>query len=596
MNPAHEQPAAPRVAEADVHRVRAVLRDAACWWSTKGAREALPIERLWVCFSCAACGATYDRVFRYPEPARGEPPAHRDRADVERALQDALVGRPRGVEGAEWKSATDCECRAPAHHRSVAGVALFRPMPGSGASLVAARLDGPTEWLRLPDGSGSLEPFDSFEVAFGRPFTLFDAWAELVEKLPVDASSVAGRGPETGVWLFVAASRSTLDLGIGQKLEDRAMLVARLDPALVEGRWPEAVRALPLSVEAGHAAALVVEKEVLLGQVRAWARSRLSGDVTVRDGVWVLLGENGQWILSPPRIALTMLRDGRSLAEACAQELAEAARDIEDRVATLRALTEVVPGSSFDVEGSLATARLADGRLGRKVELAEIPAGAHTLSPELLAREAAFLFEIAPPWADRARVCPCGAACSVEARLVAWPWSGDPQREPHVLRVLGDPAGPSAAEVVALCCDRHVRLPSARELAGLGLDAAAIAARLGADVSRTRPRVHASIWRGDGERCVVAVRGPFASSVVLSDGRARSLLDALGAPLSGPRVAGWAIGSDLAAFISEHDDAATVTFALAEIGISCLEPFWLRREIDLSAESIGSFDVVVDRR
>src|SRR5690606_8700885 len=119
----------------------------------------------------------------------------------------------------------------------------------------------------------------------------------------------------------------------------------------------------------------------------------------------------------------------------------------------------LVPGASFEVEGAKATALLADGRAVRTMELTDLPAGAGTLSADVLAREAAFLFDVAPPWADRGRVCGCGAALSVESRLVAWPWP-EPSTRPRVVRMWAEEGRRGAAEVVALCCDRHVRIPS----------------------------------------------------------------------------------------------------------------------------------------
>src|SRR6185503_9676739 len=104
-------------------------------------------------------------------------------------------------------------------------------------------------------------------------------------------------------------------------------------------------------------------------------------------------------------------------------------------------MTALFSGSSFRVEGSRATAQRADGQDGRTLELAEIPAGAGDLPIEALARDAAFLFDAAPPWADRSRVCPCGAGAGFERRLVAWPWRGPAAEKPWVVSTWGD-AGP----------------------------------------------------------------------------------------------------------------------------------------------------------
>jgi hypothetical protein len=107
--------------------------------------------------------------------------------------------------------------------------------------------------------------------------------------------------------------------------------------------------------------------------------------------------------------------------------------------------------------------------------------------------------------------------------------------------------------------------------------------------------VHASIWRGPDGESVAVVRGPFVSGVVLSDGRARALYDALREPFEATRVIGWAIGADLAALVTEGASEATVVRALYELGIPSIEPFWLRREVDLGAAAIGSFELVMER-
>ena len=593
VSAAASEPSPSDATRVDGAAARAALRESASWWSAKARHEPLSIDRLWACFSCGACEATFDRVFTCPE---SDLPLYRNAGEVEALIAEVQTGRSPLIDAATWRSAAECECRAPHHHVSVGGAGLFHSVIGGGAGVVATRIGGTAEWHRLSDGSGVLEPFDaaSLRSALGRPLTLFEAWSELAPRLPVAAETVVGTAAEPGVWLFAAASAAALDLGIQSKLGARARIVVRLEPSTARAAsWPPSLGIIASVMEEGAALAIVVERDAMLAQARAWARSRLGCDVRVVDaGRWALASDEAEWPIAELPIALAMTKTGRTLGEAVASALTEAARAIEDRIATLRALIERVPGASFDVEGGKATARLADGRAVRTIELAQLPAGAQSLSAEVLAQEAAFLFDVAPPWADRSRVCPCGAALSIESRLVAWPWA-EPRTRPRVVRMWAEDGRPGAAEVVALCCDRHVRIPSEAELRELGIDGARLEARLDADLAATRPRVHASIWRSpDGER-VAIVRGPFVSGFVLSDARARALYDALRDPLEATRAIGWAIGSDLAVLVSEGTTEVAIARALAELGIPSAEPFWLRREVDLGAAAIGSFDVVM---
>lgn len=580
----------------DVARVRAALLESARWWSAKARSEAGAIDRLWVALECRGCGELFDRIFVCPEEP--DPPLHRTADEVEAALDELFAGRSPLIDEPTWREATSCECGSPRHLASTQGAGLFHAMLGSGAGLVVARIGGRTEWYRLADGSGVPEAIEgsSIRASFGRPLSLFEALAELLPQIPPKPSTVVGTAAEPGAWFFAAESAAVLELGVDAKLGGRPRILVPLEPAMVRSLlWPASLRELARSIEEGIVVALAVETEALLAQARLWARARLDGDVRVREGGgWAFASERGHWPIEARSIALSMARTGRTSAEVVASALAEASRALTDRIATLHALAEEVPGSSFEVEGEVATARGPDGRAVRTIRLSELPAGAKGLPPEMLAREAAFLFDTAPPWASRARVCPCGAALSIESRLVPWPWP-DPSSRPKLVRTWADERG-GAAEVVALCCDRHVRIPSVEELEALGLDEARLEARLDADLAETRPRVHASIWRGPGEERAALVRGPFAASFVLSDARAVALHEAVGRPIEGPSLTGWAIGTDVALFVPEDADDGIVVRVLSALGAPSFEPFWLRREIDLSVGGVGTFEVVMGPR
>lgn len=560
--------------------MRAALHEAVGLWSSRARTETFPRDRLWIYFTCDACRASYQCVIQVassPWIDGDPPPLYHDAAGVDALLERALSSRPVEVDEEEWTRATTCACRAPRHHQRAIGSALLHDVLGCGAAAIASRLGSVREWLRAPDGCGAFAPFDpaSFESTFGRPLSLFDSWLELAPSLPPRTGSIAGVIAEPGVILFAAPDERALDAGIAAKIGLRPRFSVRIDPSIpATAAWPSSLR---------HAAddgvlALVVDRDTMLAQARAWARSRADGDVAERGDEWTFVCGRGEWPVVPGNVALLMARAGRTLAEACAHAIDEAVRAIDDRIATLTAMTELLPGSSFVVEGTRATARRADGAEGRSLDLDAIPAGAGSLSPEALAREAAFLFDVAPPWADRSKVCACGAAACLERRLTGWPLPDD---RPWLLATWGDGAEPHAAEVIAICCDRHVRIPSERELRAIGVTDARAA---NATVSRPRVRVHR---RGD----IVFVRGPFISGIAVADARVRALHDAIGRPF-GDRAIAWALGTEVLALAAPGTRDESIPPALGEAGIAIHGAFWIRREVDLNVAPLGSFDVV----
>jgi hypothetical protein len=578
---------------------RAALREAVGVWAARARREAFPLDRLWVYFACGACEARYQAIIQLPNSpwtSGDAPPLYWFAEDVEALLESALGARLDVVGEEEWARASECSCRAPKHHRQAIASALFHDVLGTGAAVVAARLGERVEWLRAPDGSAEPAPFEpaSFETVFGRPLSLFDAWRELATKLPVPEGTVSGVLVEPGVLLFAAPNEPTLRAGITAKLGPTRRFSVSLDASAPESlAWPSPLRRLALHIGEGTALALVVERDAMLAQARTWARSRLDGSVLeLGSDEWAYVGERGRWTLAPANIALTMARSGRTLAEGCAHAIDEAARSIEDRIATLEAMIALLPGSSFVVDGTRATAHRSDGGEGRTVELETIPVGAGSLPREALVREASYLFDVAPQWADRTRVCSCGAAASLERRLVPWPFTGDEDDRPWVLAMWGDSDRARAAEVLAICCDHHVRVPSERELRSHGVDDLRIRA---ASVLVSRLRVRAHVW-SRGEERIVLVQGPFASGVIVSDARMRALCDALGRPVAGERARAWAIGTDVLALAQLETSDESIPPALSELGIPIHGAFWIRREIDLTVDPVGSFDVVAEGR
>lgn len=514
--------------ETDLEGVHRMASDAMTRWSARVRREVLAHDRVWLAFGCGACGATRDAVLEHgasPWLGEGGAPLYRTREELEALVGAALRGRPAFVAADDWEALSACPCRAPRHHRRVLGAALLHARPGEGAGLALLALEGRAPaWLRVPDG-GVPAPTEPGIV------TLLDAWAALPD--PAEDRAV-GRELEAGVWLFAATDPARLALAMASTLGTLPRQVALLDATVSRALGRDAARALAVSTDA------------LFARLRAWARSALDADVLRSERGPVLATAEGDWPLRLDRVVRAMAEHGRTPGEAMAAELDRARRALADRLETLRALTERMPGASFELEGTRAVARRPDGRAGLSVELADLPEGAATLDPALVAREAAFLFDAAPEWADRLRTCPCGAPASLARRLVGG--SPDDARAPWILRWFGPSDAPTAAEVLALACDRHVRVLPEAELRALGLEDATIARRLLAE----RPELNGLRPRRVGP--FVLIEGPWASSVLLAEAELHALVMAL--EPAERRWIGWGIGTDhLILATADHDGA-----------------------------------------
>lgn len=414
------------------------LFDAASWCAGVARAERCPADRLWIDFVCAACGRERAATFRYPSDGASA----RSLGAIWSTVGGALTQRPVSVDEHDFDAARACPCGAPAHHRRTVAAALLRPMIGTGSLFIALEaLDGQTMW-RLDDGAATPLRIEDPRQAFGRPLALFEPLASIEV---TEGTLALGEG----AWLVVGSDAASLSTLARARLGDVDRVVVRLDAGSAQG-----APALAAALEAGLAIALIVAQAQVLQHARAWARARLGADVRALDGARLeLVTERGCWPIAVAAVALDMAQRGVVLAEACARALADASDALDDRLETLRALVALAPGASFDVEGHLATPRAPDGAQGAPVALAALPAGLHGGPIEELAREAAFYFDAAPPWADRRRVCPCGAAARVELRAVPWPWNGSPSEQPWAVERAAD-----RAVVIALSCDRHVRI------------------------------------------------------------------------------------------------------------------------------------------
>ncbi|MCC6877102.1 MAG: hypothetical protein IT378_22550 [Sandaracinaceae bacterium] len=577
--------------------LQALLEQSVSWWPARARAEILARDRAWIAFTCGACERAWDRVFRCESSphagVEGTAPLYLLFEDVARVLQEALSGRPAFVDADAWSEAHACECGAPAHHARVAAAALFHTVLGSGAGVVVLRraeAEPALEVARVPEGGllEAIEPTPSASRAsLGHPLTLFESWRELVPRLPSEPGVVAGNAAARGVWIFAARDHDALEHGIRTKVAAKQRVIVELQAPTVRAHWPASLGGMAELVEAGGACALVVEREVLVATTRAIARGRRELDVRDVDIDHLELGGlELPWPIAPSHVALAMMRLGRTLPEACAHLIERAADSVAKRIEALRAMCALVPGGSFELEGTRATARHADGRMGRTLDVCDLPEGAALAGPEL-AREVAFLFDLAPAWADRTRVCPCGAPATVERKLIAWPWRGAPEAAPDPLQTFMRENGEGCAVVVALCCDRHVRVLAGAELERLGLVGPTLEERVRGDASSsvlaTRARAHDA-----GGAAVVVARGPFVSGLLLDEARLAALDAALGRPVGPGPASVWAYGaSTLALTAGEGPELEKrAAAAVLESGVTRVE-FVLRREVDLSVPASG---------
>ncbi len=585
------------VAPDAVAKARTFLSDSASRWSAVGRLHTVPADGLWVCLSCPSCGSMFDRTFRCapgPWAASAQEPLFRDSRELAAVVQEALVARPGAIAEREWEESTQCACGALAERHSSA---VFHAVVGTGASLVAiASVAHEPSLFRLDEGSGSFAELEASPAAirssYGHPLTLFDSWAELLAGLASPLDSVVGYSAEPGVWLFAAPNEEALESALESALDFEAIIVGVTPGTIRSGAWPASTIAMTERLEAGLAVALIVERPCLIAQARAWARTRMNADVREReDGMLLLHCVSGEWPIIAGAVTLGMAQFGLTLAQACARSLEEARSALADRTATLRRMTELVPGASFEIEGTTAILSMSHRRDKSLLDLTELPPGAVNLASDELIHQAAFIFETAPLWADRLRVCLCGAPLSIERRLVSWPMSsGDPPW------ALTHDHEASAAQVVALCCDRHVRVLSEIELRKLGLDESVLKERLDVQAHWGRTRVHVATGQRSESDPVVLVRAPFGSGLVLFDARVNALLAELGRPFGDENIAAYAVGHDVLVLVPARiaDPEDLVRAAMSGCNLDVTTRILCRRELDSSVPPRGAFDVETD--
>ncbi len=581
--------AAPSEGQASDERRMALVLDEASWWVAKAATERFPCDRLCLVVRCGACEAQRAHTLLLPHPRLdGSTPLFRGSGELSDFLAAVFESRPQSVQRETWEELHRCVCGAPDHHRRVGAVALFRMMIGTGAGLAVTRLaEGEQVRHRLALGGAPerLGDEESIEDAFGRPLDGFETWAALAERLPPPAGEVAGVEGEPGVWMVAGHEAAHVLWALDQQLEGRSRIAVAVTPTGVD--WPSALAPI-VELAARGSVVVALERERVIDVARAYARFALGMDLEEgSDGVR-LRGPALSWPVRLDAIALRVAKLGVPIAWAAAAVLNDAAEAGESRVETLRKLVQEVPGAGFEVEGTRVVARRPDGSRGRAVDLRSIPPGDVELSREELARQAAFIFELAPAWADPTRVCPCGAAATVERRLVGWPWAGDPEAGPAVLELVEASEGRGAALVAAIACERHVRIPSAAELARIGLDDETRERRLVEDAPRRRQRVRAWVQRFDAGPAILA-EGPLIGIMALDDGRLAALHRAMGEPLAGEAdVLAWALGEDVVAV----GRRAAIVDALETRGRLRQEvPFLIERRVDLETAPSGLLEI-----
>lgn len=599
--PAH--PTAPRDAQPEPAAPLAEdrLLDDVSWWMAHVREEPCPRDRLWLDLRCGACERSGTAVLRLTAPWTTGAPAWISASwELEARLREAARARPSFLDADAWRDAHACACGAPEHHRRVTGVALLRAMPGSGAGLVAAvpADAGALRRWRVPIG-GAAQPLsetDAIDDVFGTPLSQHDGWAPLLERLPAPpdllSEHVIGVESEPGVWLLIGPSREALRWALAQRLGDAPHLAVDVAPEGLD--WP--ARLEPLADAAGRGAGVVaVERDAAFRQVRAFARGQLHMDARMgedaTDGHVITLSDDAtSCIAHLEEIALRVAKRGAPLAWAVAGVLSEAAEASAARLGVLKRLVDQVPGASFELERGRVHARRPDGTPGRVLELASLPRDVDAVDEAELARHAAFLFDLAPAWADPTRVCPCGAASTVERRVVPWPWTGEADSKPMLVERL-EPEGadsPGVAVVVALCCDRHVRVPAAVELERMGLAAGgeALERRLAEDAPRRAQRVRAWVHEAPDGGVVILAEAPMIAAYALEDARLAALHHAVGAPFGAlGEVFAWAAGPDVLV-MGPHAACADALGARGHLERAV--PFMLQRVARLDVPPAGT--------
>ncbi len=574
------------------------LEDALTLSLARMEREILPRDRVFLTQKCGACGASWVAGFQFEHsPYTGQvgAPLYRGLREAIKAAEALLERREPSIESEAWAEARRCECSGPVHLTHSSRVTLVRHLVGAGQSLAVTCYRGERshELHRIPGRGPILPVADGDEICgvFGRPLSLFDRWEEL--ELPSGRLEAEG-----GVWLWAGPSAAALSDRIAEL--SALIVVGIASDTVASGAWP-ASEALLAHIEGGGAAALTVERHSMMSALRRQAIAAGGEAEEAGVGRVTLRLATIPWTLMPHRIAREMARYGQPLSEACAAAVEGGLEGIRRALAFMDAVTHARPSVRFAIDRDRATPVLGDGSRGRAFSLERLP-----VSPDdpSFAREVAFLCDPLPEWADPTRTCPCGAPASVQIRIVpadAVELGASPQRPWTLRRWTAADGSESALEVVALVCDRHVRIEPRVTLEAAALTDEGLGARLREDENRALFAVHAEVVEDDrGARAILA-RGHLAASLTTNQRWLAGLNRALGDPLPRARAETWAFGpAGMCLLEASFDEARRdllLRYARAAGGVKPGAPpyFALRGEVDLTGTPAGRFHFLGDQ-
>jgi hypothetical protein len=535
--------------------------------------EVRPIERALLELRCDACEAGWCGLFRF------EAPRHRGLVEA-RALARALTApRPAALDADAVEALRRCHCGAPPHVTQTTRATLLRPLPGAGATVGVDDAGALELW---PDRGLARPVSDAdFAAAAGRPFSLFDAWAAL--PLPVGALE-----PEPGLLLLAETDPRALTDRVSEA--GPVVAVAMQASTLASGGWPPA-HPLRAHLEGGGLAALVVRREALQELLEHLGRP--AGSSIVEDGPrrLVVEAEGIRQAVELEGIGRVMAQRALTLGEACAHALADALDTIADALRRMADLRRARPEVRFVVEGDRAMAIAQDGLRGPPFQPGQLPR-------PIEERDVAFLCDPLPRWADPTRVCRCGAAATLQTRILARRDIAPGDDAPWELRTwVGDDGEETAVEALAAACDRHVRVPSRRQL-DPWLTASEVEGRLEADRARAAFRVSCQWVRDEHGAVAVLVHGGLAASLFGHDGWIRGLLEELEATLD--EVEAWALGPDGLCLLdpafaeAERPMLRAATAQATGRSPNAVAPFALRRRIGPAAPR-GRFTASLSR-
>lgn len=544
---------------------------------------------------CDACGRTFEAGFRFEHsPYAGQvgSPVYRTLDEALDACAALLDTREPSIDPEDWRSARQCECRAPFHLVRAVRARLVRAMHGAGAALVieADRAGRSAKHVPHRGLPRPIEPTrDAIRSVLGRPLTLFDAWASVAP--PGPAEHVA----EDGVGLWVAPDEAALTDAIEPLSRARPLVVVRIDvPTVSSSRWPSS----PLAdhVSAGGAAALVVQRGVLHARLASLAAPWGGRIERSRPERFELRFGELVGLVYPHRVARAMALHGLTLADSVALAIDETLAGLERIDRFLANMRDARPGIAIAVDGGIGAVTRSDGSTGPPFALESLPVHLEPGSPEL-EREIRYLCDALPAWSDPTRVCTCGAPAWVQRRLLPFRAVASaiarPEHAPWILETWERDGEARAVDVVVVECDLHRRILPRRQLEAAGLAGDALPRRLARDRELARFALELEVVEdATGARAIVA-HGPLSASALLEPSWLAGLNDHAGSPLRDRAAEAWAFAPDgvslLEPAFAERDRLALVTRVRSGLPAEAPAPFSIRRPVELPGRPEGRF-------